>query len=122
MRTAKSAFVLLAIAALGCSQQPKAVFVDVDAILAADVPTAPEAVRLPNPPAVLGPQSLIQPPLPGQTLVDRARGQVAEARKILEQDRLQAQRNLERRLRTIYVSEIDAKGQDELVALKPEQE
>src|SRR4051794_18311827 len=121
MRRASYYFPILALlTALGCSQQqPRAVFVDVNSVLASDPAFVAPAVKTPTPPRTVGPSSLVLNAMPGRTLVDHSHGQIAEAKRILEQDRQQALRSLETRLRTIYSTEIDAKAQAALAARLP---
>jgi hypothetical protein len=119
LRARHLASILVLATALGCAkEQPKAVFVDVGSILAAEPPFRAETIDLPKPPSGIGPQSYTLAPMAGRALSDRSHGQIQEARRILEQDRRQAQRTLERRLRTIYQTEVEAKAQDEIAAVQ----
>lgn len=76
--------------------------------------SAPEEAVLPgpeSPPAskgvTLSSQQVTLPKSAGMTLYDRAEGKIAEARKLIEQDRQLAKRTLSRRLAAIKNKEID---------------
>lgn len=97
------------VAASGCSKRPEAVFVDLSAVLAHDQPNIPpkasaekhlEAIVIPS-------KTVTLPRSTGITLVDKAQGKIATARRLIEADREAAKKTLSRRLGEIQNKDID---------------
>lgn len=98
----------VALLAFGCSQPPKAVFVDLEQLAKQDLV---EAVELPEIPAgkdiSISPQIAILPKSSGVVILDRAAGKIELARELIEKDRENAIRTLSRRLATVRSEQIE---------------
>src|SRR5262245_4039021 len=122
MRLRDLAFIGFALTAFGCSQPPKAVFVDLNLIerrsrppeLAINNWKAKPKVAIPTHQAVL-------PRSSGVVLLDRAEGKIELARKLIEADRETAIKTLSRRLALARSEEIDKDKLKALEALTREQ-
>ena len=93
-------------AASGCSQAPEAVFVDLSQVSGELALPSPEAPKVENGKGIAA-QHVTLPKSAGTVLYDRAEGKIAEARKLIDQDRQAAKRTLSRRLAAIKNKEID---------------
>jgi hypothetical protein len=108
MRLNRSFGILLAFAAaFGCSKAPRAVYVDLNAILAREVVKAqpPKVIALDQ--ALIPEQVSTLSGTAGKSIPDRAGRNISEATALIQKDRASAIRTLTRRLVTIKNNEID---------------
>lgn len=123
MALRESALIGVALLAFGCSQPPKAVFVDLDLLAKSDIPESVDIPDLPNAKAVLiPPQTAILPKSSGIVLLDKAAAKIELARKLIATDRENAIRNLSRRLATLRSEQIETEKLRALEELKGRQE
>lgn len=109
-------FGAFALLAFGCSQPPKAVFVDLDLIARRDLSPEIHLPDLPGDKSVQIPsQQASIPSSDGTIILDRASGKIEIARKLIEQDRENAIRILSRRLAAVRSEQIEV---DKLRALE----
>ncbi|MBC8065569.1 MAG: hypothetical protein H7Y17_12110 [Chlorobia bacterium] len=100
--------IALTLTAFGCSQPPKAVFVDLEGIYLSERPKELSSPDLNPLKSVAIPQSVSTlPRSPGVLILDKAAGKIDAARKLIEADRESAIRTLGRRLAAIRSDEID---------------
>jgi hypothetical protein len=97
-----------ALTAFGCSQPPKAVFVDLEAIARKEQPKA-IAITGSRAPILepIAPKVVTLPRSTGTLILDKAEGKIEIARKLILADRNTAIRTLSRRLAAIRSEEID---------------
>lgn len=108
MRLRDLVLIGFALTAFGCSQPPKAVFVDLESISRKEQPKAMTAPKLRSPINVaIAPKQATLPRSAGTLILDKAEGKIEIARKLILADRNTAIRTLSRRLAAIRSEEID---------------
>ncbi len=102
----------------GCVRQSPSAYVDLQTILNEETPShAPKAVTAQQPPPFSIPASSL-PPLPEEIIARPADG-APSAEQLLRQNRLRAYRDLEARLRDVYLSEVHRAEQAQIDLLTP---
>lgn len=122
MQLRDAALIGVALLAFGCSQPPKAVFVDLDLLARRDAPQVVDLPDLPDAKLVSIPsQDASLPKSAGVIILDRAAGKIEIARKLIETDRENAIRTLSRRLATLRSEEIETEKLRALEELRSRQ-
>lgn len=122
MRLPSLVLIGFALLAFGCSQPPKAVFVDLNLLARMDAPQVAGLPELPNYKLVsISPRVAILPKSSGVIILDRAAAKIEVARKLIEADRENAIRVLSRRLATLRSEQIEAEKLKAIEELRAQQ-
>lgn len=115
-----SGWILLAALALGgCTKQSPSVFVDLPVVLASDRPVAlPQPVRGVAPRA-LKTEAITLRPLSQEVILGESAASVRAADQLVKQNRIKAYRDLEARLREVYIGDVARAEKDQLDLLEP---
>ncbi len=113
-------WILLAALVLGgCTKQSPSVFVDLQTVLASDSrPAAPAQVQGIAPKPLTAP-AMSMPPLSEEVILGESASSVKSADVLIRRNRIKAYRELEARLREVYVAEVQRAEQDQVDALAP---
>jgi hypothetical protein len=115
-----SCYALLAFVLIGgCAKQPESVYVDLDAALSS-LPAAREPSKVfSKPPSGLSAPSATLPALPEEIIFGQGDEAFRDASELIRKNRVRAYKELEGRLREVYLADVRRQEQEQLALLEP---
>lgn len=119
MRKNSGWILLAALAFGGCTKQSPSVYVDLQVVQASEIlPVAPQPVKE-NAPRLLRTTGISLPPLAEEVILGESAASVKAADQLVRQNRIKAYRDLEARLREVYIGDVARAEKDQMDLLEP---